>query len=393
MRPGTPKPSHRNRCARPRDHSHPAPLPLALALALLLATPGCNRTHGNKPDAPDPAKDTPPVPVEVAPLTLGPIESTIQAYTHLEAEQEVKVFARTANRVTHLNVEEGDVVPKDHLLLRLDDDIQKSQLGKAQARAEKARQEQARLQALFQQQLISEQVFSDAQFELRQLELALEDAQRELDYTEVRAPIAGTVTRRLVKYGDLVNLNQHLFDLVDFQSLVARLYIPEKHLPDLAPQQPVRIRVPALAQREFPGFVQRISPIVESRSGLIKVTVAFRDPGPLRPGMYVDAEIVTAAKPDALLLPKRALVYDGDQTYAYRIRPDQRVERLLVEPLLADRFHLEPRQGLQAGDLIVVAGQTGLREQAKIKIQTNSLPTSPPAPSPATNAPGNAAPR
>jgi hypothetical protein len=53
--------------------------------------------------------------------------------------------------------------------------------------------------------------------------------------------------------------------------------------------------------------------------------------------MYVDVEIVTATRTDALLLSKRSLVYDGDQLYVYRLLPERKVERVLVEPRLADR--------------------------------------------------------
>jgi membrane fusion protein, multidrug efflux system len=133
--------------------------------------------------------------------------------------------------VTELLTEEGQLVEKGAVLLRLEDDLQRTQVSKAEVRLEKATQEFQRQKALFEQNLISEQVFHDAQFELKQLELALDDARRELEYTVVRAPIAGTISRRLVKYGDLVNVNQHLFDIVDFESIVARVYVPERNWP------------------------------------------------------------------------------------------------------------------------------------------------------------------
>ena len=62
--------------------------------------------------------------------------------------------------------------------------------------------------------VLSEQVYNEATYELEQLQIALEDAERELSYTEVRAPIAGTITGRLINLGDQVQIGQHLFDLV-----------------------------------------------------------------------------------------------------------------------------------------------------------------------------------
>jgi membrane fusion protein, multidrug efflux system len=346
---------------------------LAVATMVIACFVGCHRGPADGKDAKKDAK-VDALPVEVTTLTRGAIEATLRNSTHLEAEEEVKVFARTANRVTELLVEEGDMVKKGQVLLRLDDDIQKTAYSKAQASLDKAREEFEREKALFDQKLVSEQVFNDAKHQLKQLELAFEDAKRGLEYTEVRAPIAGTISQRLVKYGDLVNLNQQLFDLVDFDSMVARIYVPEKSLPDLRLDQPARVTATPFGGQEFKGYVKRIAPVVESRTGTVKVTIGFREIGQLRPGMYVDVELITATHPDALLVTKRALLYDGEQSYVFRLLPDRKVERVLVEPKITDKFNVEPAAGFKPGDQIVVAGQTGLKDGAKVRLPEDPLP-------------------
>lgn len=346
---------------------------LAAACAAVLCVTGCRKGSDDEKDPKKEAKDD-ALPVEVTTLSRGSIEATLRNSTHLEAEAEVKVFARTANRVTALLVEEGDVVAKDQVLVRLDNDIQKTAYGKAQASLEKARLEFDREKALFEQKLVSEQVFNNFKYELRQLELALEDAQRGLEYTEVRAPIAGTISLRLVKQGDLVNLNQHLFDIVDFNSMVARIYVPEKSLPDLRLDQPARVTATPFGGREFAGYVKRIAPVVESKTGTVKVTIGFKEIGPLRPGMYVDVELVTAKRTDALLVTKRALLYDGELSYVFRLLPERKVERVLVEPRITDKLNIEPASGFKEGDQIVIAGQTGLKDGAKVRLPGDPLP-------------------
>jgi membrane fusion protein, multidrug efflux system len=340
---------------------------IALAALLVIALPvtGCRK----KAEAQDLAKNKDQaIRVETAKVQRGPIEAILKHSTHLEAEEEVKVFARTANRVTELLVEEGDEVEKNQLLLRLNDDIQKTAHDKALVRFEKAQQEFDRQQKLFQQNLISQQVFNDAHFELRQLQLALDDAKRELEFTQVRAPIGGTISRRMVKYGELVNLNQHLFDIVDFDSIVARIYLPEQNLPDLQVGLPARVTSSSLGRKEFPGFVRRVAPIVEAKSGLVKVTIGFKEPKFLRPGLFVDVELVTSKKSDALLISKRALVYDGELSYVFRLLPERKVERVAVLPRVADKNFVEPLSGFSEGDEIVVAGQTGLKDGVKVRL-------------------------
>ena len=186
-------------------------------------------------DDEDDEDDEEPVPVEVAQLERNEIEAVLRFSSNLEAEEEVQVVSQAKRLVRELLVEEGDVVRRDQVLLRLQDDEQRSELSKVQSQFAKAERDYERQKKLFEQELISDQLFSEAQFDYEQLQISVEDARRELGYTEVRASIAGTVTQRLVKVGDQVQIGQHLFDLVDFDSIVARVFVPEKYLNQLRP--------------------------------------------------------------------------------------------------------------------------------------------------------------
>src|SRR6185503_2535438 len=97
---------------------------IAVAAVVSSCLLGCQKGPADSKDQAKDNKDQ-AVPVEVTAILRGGIEATIKSSTHLEAEEEVKVFARTANRVTALLVEEGDEVKKDQVLLRLENDIQK----------------------------------------------------------------------------------------------------------------------------------------------------------------------------------------------------------------------------------------------------------------------------
>lgn len=312
----------------------------------------------------------PAVPVEVATLGRGAIESVLRFSTNLEAERQVEVYSETSRRVVERFVEEGSQVAKGDLLLRLQDDEQKTRLAKVKTEYDKALREYQRQQRLFEGSLISEQAMNDSTYEVERLELEVEEAERALSYTEVRAPIAGTVTRRLVNVGDYVTPNQHLFDLVDFGSIVARVFVPEKELARLDPGQKARIISPAVPGRDFEGRVARISPVVDPASGTVKVTVDLPRSRGLRPGMYVDVALVTELREDALLLPKRALVYDADQIFAFRLEEkdgETRARRVGVQPLLDDQQWVEVDAGFSEGDAVVIAGQTGLKDGTVVR--------------------------
>ena len=332
-------------------------------------------------------------PVETVRLKRGEIETVLRFSTNLEAESEVQVFSQAARLVTELEAEEGDRVKKGQLLLRLQDDEQRSALARVESQLQKARREYQRQQNLFAQELISEQAINDATYEVEQLELAVEDARRELGYTEVRAPISGTVTGRHVNLGDHITVNQHLFDIVDFDTIVARVYVPERELRRLRLGQTARLFAGALDRRDpetaddvdepsaeaqtadartadaRTGRVIRLAPIVDPRSGTVKATIGIPRHQGLLPGMYVEVEVVTDVHRDALLVPKRAVIYDNTQAFLYRVTEDLRAERLRIRVLLEDREHIEPAPGtgLGPGDEIVVAGQAGLKSGVRVR--------------------------
>jgi membrane fusion protein (multidrug efflux system) len=225
-----------------------------------------------------------------------------------------------------------------------------------------------RVKKLFDQSLISEKEFTDARFEVRQLQLSLDEAERQLEFTEIKAPIAGTVTKRMIRIGDLINNNAELFQIINFDSIVAFVAVPDKNLAQLRIDQPVRITSTARPGEVFAGFIKRISPIVEARTGMVKVTVGVRKTPLLRPGMYIEAEIVLATNNDAVLITRRAIVYDGDQMYVYRLKNNRRVERIRLIPRMMDKLNIEPMSGFSVGDQIVVAGQTGLKDNALVRL-------------------------
>lgn len=311
------------------------------------------------------------VPVEVAALARGPIESVLRFSSNLEAEQQVKVFSQAKRLITDLLVEEGDRVREGQVLIRLQDAEQRSAVAKVKSQLDKAEREYERQQQLFEQDLISEQAYNDATYELEQLRIERENAERELSYTEVKAPIKGTITARLINLGDQVQIGQHLFDLVDFDSLVARVFVPEKHLSELKAGLTARLSSQATGERQYTGRLQRVAPIVDPRSGTVKVTVDVGGQSGLRPGMYMDVDLVTSTSTDAVLVPKRALVYDNDQIFVFRLgtKDDgRRVERVFVQPRLSDKHNIEPLEGLAAGDRLVIAGQAGLKDGALVKL-------------------------
>ena len=346
-------------------------------LGFALALAGCGKSDWAEKARENSGKNSDKSPtekavlVELAEVKRGMIEAILERSAPLEAEAQVEVSARTSNPAIELLVEEGDKVEKNQVLLRLESDKQKNDFDQAKSQFDKEQIDFDRQESLYKDNLISEQEYRNAQFSLTQRRLAFEEAKRQFEYTEVRAPIKGTITLRDVKVGDQVGSGRKIFEIIDFDSTVAIIHVPEQYLPKLRPDMEARLISNTLGDTVFGGYVKRISPIVEARAGTIKVTVGLKELGALRPGMWVDVELVLETKQDALLIPKKSIVYDNDQTFAYKLHTStngvKSVKRQLVLPQNADKVHIEPIEGFAVGEKVVIAGQSGLKENSKIR--------------------------
>ena len=139
-------------------------------------------------------------------------------------------------------------------------------------------------------------------------------------------------------------------------------------LPAVAVGQEARLAPPAAPDRLFAGAIDRIAPVVDPKSGTVKVTVKVPYESGLRPGMFLEVELVTAVEPDALLVPKRAIVPDGTQLAVWRLVDGDTVERIWISPRLEDREKVTVGDELTAGDRVVIAGQAGLKQGAKVEL-------------------------
>ena len=312
-----------------------------------------------------------PVLVELASVERGLIEEILERSAALQAEEQVQVLARTQNPAIELLVEEGDLVEKGQVLLRLENDSQQTAYDQSMTQFEKNQGEFERLEKLHNESLISESEYVNAKFAFDQARLQAETAKRDLDYTEVRAPIKGTITSRSVKVGDKVTTGSPIFEIINLESTVALVHAPEQYLPKLKKDMKARLISSTLGDQVFEGYVKRISPVVDAEAGTVKVVVGVKDLGGLSPGMWVKVELVLDQNNEAILIPKRAITYAVDQTFAFKAYTDtdgvRRAMRQLVVARNSDKDHIEPTEGFEEGDLIVVAGQGGLKDDSPIR--------------------------
>ena len=167
--------------------------------------------------------------------------------------------------------------------------------------------------------MVSQSEFETTRLRFANAGLGLEESELNLTYADLTAPITAVITRRLLELGDLVRGNQEVFIIADLDPLLVRIFVPERRMYQLQPGQEATVAVEALPDREFGAKIRMISPEVDPESGTVKVTLEVAADGLLKPGMFATVRIITAKRPQTLIVPKKALVLETDEDDVFLI--------------------------------------------------------------------------
>ncbi len=321
-----------------------------------------------KPQGPRAAADQDKIPVEITTIQRGTISNFILLSSNLETEIQADVYARAQGIVEEIIKEEGQYVQKGEVMLKLE--AEEFELAEERARVEYEKQLNAfkRMEVMHSEALLSDEEFEDARFALRSAEIAWKEAQLQLDYMSIDAPISGRVGERLTKIGERIQPTDKLFSVVNTTEMIAVLYVPEKNINQLQTGQEARIYSDNMKGEEFSGRIKRVSPVVDPSSGTFKVTVGVRNnQNMLRPGMFVNVHLIIDTRDDAVLIPKTAIVYENEAVNVFVVR-DSLAHKVRLDVGFEDSEKVEALSKIEEGDKVIVVGQSGLKDKTPVRI-------------------------
>jgi len=340
--------------------------PAAFALIFLLAA--CQQQEGTAENGDEEKEETPPIPVEVSKPARGDIYAVYTGTAPIEAFAEANVIGKVGGEVLEIYVEEGDNVSKGQILARLDGDRLRLELSQSEAQLRKLQRDYERNVDLSEKGLISVGDFEKIKFEMEALEASYNLSKLELDYTQIRAPIDGVVSERLIKLGNTIRENDPVFRVTSFDPLVAYLHIPEREYRNIDTGQAVSIDVDALQGPAVIANVTRVSPIVDPETGTFKITIEMYDEQRrIKPGMFGRISVVYDQHDNVLQVPRSAIVEEVGQSSVFVVENDIAI-RKPVETGYSDEGMIEITSGLTDDADVVIVGQIGLKPDAKVTV-------------------------
>jgi multidrug efflux system membrane fusion protein len=370
---------------------------------------GASQAEAPAGDAAAPAA----IPVSVAEVAQREVSVWETFSGRLEAVQRVEVRPRVAGAVQAVHFREGALVKAGDLLFTLDPapyaaevERAQAQLAAAQARLSQARSEQQRAERLWEERAIAQRELDErshgqheAEANLRAAQASLLSAQLSLQYTQVRAPVAGRIGRVEVTPGNLVAAGPGapvLATLVSVNPIYASFDADEqvvaRVLADagsgLVPAQLERVPVRMDGPTHAEGRLQLVDNQVDARSGTVRLRAVFdnRD-GSLMPGQFARLQLGQPRSASAVLVSERAVGTDQDKRFVIVVGPDNKAAWREVQLGAAVDGLRIVTQGLQGGERVVVNGLHRVRPGTLVAPQPVAM-----EPQPQRQASGDAVP-
>ena len=338
------------------------------------------------------------------------LEASLMVSGSVVSRDETLIGSEIAGlRIIEVKVDEGDWVKEGQLLARLSSKTLEAQLVQFEAAVEKSlasvslqsaelkeaelKQRDAESKKRRGDQLVASKSISDEEQEnlhtsamsaalksesgrysltLGKADLLVTQAQRDqvkvqLSQTEIRAPADGLISKRMAKVGNVVSANSELFRLVANGLVELDAQVAELDLASIQAGQRVLVGTSSKSSNLVEGTVRSIAPTVDPVSRLGTVHVSLPSNSSIRPGQFVQGEIIVG-KYLANVIPDAAILYRETLPYVYVVGNDSTVLQRTVQ--IGRRLHniAEVKEGLTVGEQVVLQGSGFLKPGDRVRI-------------------------
>jgi membrane fusion protein, multidrug efflux system len=347
---------------------------------------GAGKTSGGASAAAVPR----PTPVVTAQARAGDLPVSITALGSVTALNTVTVRSRVDGQLMRVHFSEGQVVRAGELLAEIDPSPFQAQLTQAEgqlardmAALQNARLDLERYRVLVDKEMIARQQYDTQAAAVRQAEGAVKANQGQVDlikvqisYTRITAPISGQVGLRLVDAGNMVKANDPggLIVIAQIEPIAVVFAIPEDSLQAVLRQYRTGKSVAVEAfdregkRKLAVGTLAAIDNQIDPATGTVKLKASYPNKdGALYPNQFVNARVLLDVLPNVVLAPAEAIQRGPQGAFVYVVRPDGTAQMRRLELGPSDSGLVAVKQGLAAGEAVVVDGAERLQDGARVE--------------------------
>lgn len=339
-----------------------------------------------------PAQAAPPVPVQVAVSTRIAAPLTLDANGVVEPMQTVSVLSQVGGTLDSVLFNEGDEVQAGQTLFKLDPrpfaaNVRQAEatLARDQAQAQSLQRDAERYKALVEKDYVTKSQADQAesaaaamQATVQSDKAAVDNARLNLEYATIRSPISGRTGRLLIRRGNLIRPNSDVLIVINqLRPILVRFPVVQRDFPSLQRRNargavPVRVASDSGGIDET-GTLAFLDNAVDSLTASVSAKARFQNPNNvLWPGEAVRVTVQLDVQSNVVAVPTRALVAGQSGNYVFVVGTDKiaKVRPVSVGRAVGAGEMTTIDKGLEAGELVVVDGQSRLTPNARVDVKT-----------------------
>ena len=317
--------------------------------------------------------------------------STLNVIGTATAIQGVTVSADLPGTVVRITFESGKPVHAGDVLVELDTRQERAQLAAAEAQRDLARINFGRAQELVKQGVLARTEYDNTSAQQKATEAQVGEIRATIERKTIRAPFSGILGIRQVNLGQYLAAGQAIVPLQSLNPIYVNFGVPQQTAAQVRGGRTLRVTSDDLPGAEFTGRVTAVDSVINEATRNIQVQATLSNPnGKLRPGMFVQVQLVLGASRQAIALPASAINYApyGDSVFVVTNLTDPkgktyrgvRQQFVKVEGSRGDQVAVV--SGVNAGDEVVTSGVFKLRNGAAVQVNNKVQPPNNPKPKP-----------
>lgn len=317
----------------------------------------------------------PPATVASAEVMVETWEPYLAAVGSVVATQNVFITTEVAGQVQEILFESGQSVAAGDVILQLDDSVDKAELDGLIAQGKLARLQFDRNAKLVKDRTVSQSEYDHTRAELDIAAATIESRRAVIAKKSIRVPFSGRLGISDINLGQYLSPGVRIVSLQALDPVYVDYTLPERHFKLVTIGQKVLVDVQAYADRVFEGTLTAINPGIDPGTRTVRARATLDNPEHLlRHGMFAEVRTVLPARDGILTLPRIAITYNpyGESVFLINSQDgNKQVERRRVKTGEVRDGRVEIIEGLNAGDIVVAAGQVKLRNGQQVRIDNS----------------------
>ena len=305
-----------------------------------------------------------PFAVEATTIGLGDFSDSTSFPGIAEATGTVNMLSETDGRVLNLTIENGSKVNKGDLIAVLDNSLKVPGLQIHQIEYNKAKTDYNRYAELFKQNNATGVELENARHAMEAAEKQVKLSQTEIGKGKIYAATSGVVTSKAVNVGDYLSIGSPVAVIVPVSKIELRIQVPENEIQKIKVGRSIAFTTDAYGDRKFSGKVTSIIPTA-NQAKRFPVLIQVDNDQPdvtIMGGMTVNFTVQDPKAAPGLVVPRNAVKGDIQTPFVWLINKDKKTIRQTIKLGRENRDQIEVLSGLNSGDVVVVKGQSNIKE-------------------------------